>query len=360
MTNKRGAGMHKQPGIAPGHPIESVEPLASGTRVHWCSYDEKALDEQPAAGLDEALAGLDPAMIDWVHFASAPDPAALRWLNERIGLDPLALEDVHNGHQRTKLERYENHSFMVVSVPVLNSGVLSLEQCSLFLGPHWVISFWSGDPALLEPIRQRLHKSAGGRIRKRGADYLFYCIVDAAVDSCFPVLAQLRDATEALEDELLENPREEAISRIHGLRRKLALMHRLALPGQEALQQLLRRDDSPLAAPTRQYVRDVLDHHMRIGDAIDHLAEVTRSLHELYLMSAGQRMNDVMRLLTIIATIFIPLTFIAGVYGMNFNPDSSPWNMPELEARYGYPLVLLVFVAIGTGMAWMFRRRDWF
>lgn len=360
MTRGRGARRNSQPGIAPGHPIESAVAHAGDTSVAWRRYSETLLEEQPVIQLDQALAGLDPTVIDWVHFSSPPAPAALRWLHERLDLDPLALEDVHNGRQRTKLEQYEKHSFMVVSVPVLHDGELSLEQLSLFLGPHWLISFWSGDPGLVEPIRHRLLHSGSGRLRKRGADYLFYTLLDCAVDSCFPVLETLRDRIESLEDDLLERPGEEAVAGVHELRRQLALMRRLVMPGQEALQHLLRSDDTPLSPGTRRYIRDVLDHHMRIGEMIENLAELTRGLHELYLMSLSNRMNDVMRLLTIIATIFIPMTFIAGVYGMNFDPDSSPWNMPELHARYGYPLVMLLFAAIGGGMVWMFRRRGWF
>ncbi len=349
-----------QPGSSPGHPIESVDADVAGTRVTWWRYQGGKLEDRAEIGLEQALAGLDPDMVDWVHFSAPPDPAALRWLHERLGLDPLALEDVHNGSQRTKLERYEGHSFMVVSVPVLQDDRVSLEQFSLFLGPHWLISFWSGDQALVAPIRARLQNGGSGRIRKRGADYLFYCLVDAAVDSCFPVLEALRERAEDLEETLLQGPDEDAIAALHDLRRQLALLRRLVLPGQEALGHLLRGDESPLTAATRSYVRDVLDHHMRIGDTLDNIADLTRSLHELYLMSLSQRMNDVMKLLTIIATIFIPLTFIAGIYGMNFDPDYSPWNMPELRARFGYPLVMLLFAAIGFGMAWMFRRRGWF
>lgn len=360
MGRYRSARRRSQPGSSPGHPIESVAADATGTLVDWRRYNEALVEEHSAIGLEEALAGLDPDVVDWVHFSTPPDPTALRWLHDRLGLDPLALEDVHNGFQRTKLELYENHSFMVVSVPVLNDGELMLEQLSLFLGPHWLISFWHGGSALLEPIRLRIQNSGSGRIRKRGADYLFYCVVDVAIDACFPVLESLRDRIEALEDDLMEKPGDEAIPAVHDLRRKLALMRRLSLPAEDALQKLLRGDSSPLSSATRRYVHDVLDHHLRIGDTIGNLAEVTRSLHELYLMSVSHRMNDVMRLLTIIATIFIPLTFVAGIYGMNFDPDASPWNMPELRTRYGYPLVMLLFAAIGIGMAWMFRRRGWF
>lgn len=360
MTRERNKRRRSQPGSAPGHPIESVTADVGGTTVAWRRYNETLLEEQPAIGLDKALVGLDPAVVDWVHFSTPPDPAALRWLHQQLGLDLLALEDVHNGQQRTKLELYEHHSFMAISVPVQNDGELSLEQFSLFLGPHWLISFWMGPASLVEPVRNRLVGSSTGRIRKRGPDYLFYCLLDSAIDSAFPVLESLRDSIDALEQDLVDKPDVDAISGIHDLRRKLALLRRLVLPGQEALGHLLRSDDSPLSAVTRRYVRDVLDHHMRISETVDNLLEVTRSLHELHLMSVSHRMNDVMKLLTIIATIFIPLTFIAGIYGMNFDPDASAWNMPELRARYGYPLVMLLFAAIGIGMAWMFRRRGWF
>lgn len=349
-----------EPGKSPGHPIETAVADAAGETVSWHRYSDAVFESHPSIGLAVALDGLDPGVVDWLHFSGAPAPAALRWLHERLGLDPLALEDVHNGNQRTKLERYEGHSFMVVSVPVLRDGEVTLEQLSLFLGPHWLISFWGGEPALLEPVRHRLRNGGSGRIRKRGADYLFYCLVDVAVDSGFPVLEELRDGIEILEEQLMSDPQETAVSEVHALKRKLALLRRLVLPGQAALEQLLHGDDSPLTAPTRRYVRDVLDHHMRIGDAVDNLTEVARSLHELHILAVSQRMNDVMRLLTIIATIFIPLTFIAGIYGMNFDPDVSPWNMPELRARFGYPAVMLLFAVIGLGMVWMFRRRGWF
>ncbi len=359
MKPRNTVARRSQPGTAPGHAIESVAADVAGASVHWLRYSTTVFEERTQSGLAAALEGMDAEIVDWLHFDGVPDATALRWLHERLGLDSLALEDVHNGQQRTKLELYDGHSFMVVSVPLLRDGALSLEQLSLFLGPHWVISFWSGDPALLDPVRQRLRKSVSGRIRKRGADYLFYCLVDVAVDSCFPVLEELREQIEALEDRLLEDARTLEVGEIHALRRKLSSMRRLVLPGLTALQQLLHDEESPLKETTRRYVRDVLDHQARVGDQVDNLTELSASLHEMHLSAISQRMNDVMRLLTVIATIFIPLTFIAGVYGMNFDPDAGPWNMPELRWRFGYPLVMLLFLVVGAGMAWLFRRRDW-
>ena len=285
--------MRSRPGNPPGHPIITATADGRATPVSWTRYHPSLFEEDAATTLEEAIEGFDPAAVDWLHIATEPDATTLRWLHERLGLDTLALEDVHNGHQRTKFEHCEGHSFMAISVPVQRDSELVLEH-------------------------------------------------------------------ESLEEELLSSPGESVVQDIHALRRKLALMRRLVLPGQSALERLLHDDDSPLSTTTRHYIRDVLDHQLRIGEHIDSLGEVTRGLHELHLMGTSHRMNEVMRLLTIIATIFIPLTFIAGIYGMNFDPDVSTWNMPELRMRFGYPAVMLLFAAIGGGMVWMFRRRGWF
>jgi len=347
------------PGSSPGHLIETAAADAARSRVHWLRYHESALSEDETAALDQALEGITADQVDWLHFDHTPGPEALRWLKERLGLDGLALEDVHNGSQRTKLERFEGHSFIVVSVPVIHDGQIVLEQFSLFLGPHWVISFWPGPPGMVEPVQERLRSGGTGRIRKRPADYLAYTLVDAAVDSAFPVLDVVREHVEALEATMLENPSEEALDQVRQTRRNIVTLRRLNLPGHEALGHLARAEDSPLSAQTRRYMRDVLDHHMRIADITESLSEITRGMHELYLASLSHRMNDVMKLLTMIATIFIPLSFVTGLYGMNFNPEASPWNMPELNTRFGYPGVLLLLAVVAGIMIWVFRRRDW-
>jgi len=347
------------PGSSPGHAIEFAEADARDARVHWIRYNEAEIEQETDAFVGDALEGLTPNKVDWLHFDHVPSPSTLRWLKERLGIDPLTLEDVHNGNQRTKLERFESQSFMVITVPVIQEGQVVLEQFSLFLGPHWVISIWPGSPGVVEPVRDRLRGGGLGRLRKRAADYLFYSLVDAAVDSAFPVLEAMRLEVEELEELLLEGPSEEALDRVRRSQRNVITLRRLNLPGRETFGQLTREEDSPLSAQTRRYMRDVLDHHMRIGDMIDSLSELARSMHELYLSTLSHRMNDVMKLLTMIATIFIPLSFFTGLYGMNFNTDISPWNMPELNSRYGYPILLLVLVTVAGLMIWLFRRRDW-
>jgi magnesium transporter len=346
------------PGSSPGHAIESVEADARDARVHWIRYNESEIEQEEDAFAGDVLEGLAPHKVDWLHFDHVPGPKTLRWLKERLGLDALALEDVHNGNQRTKLERFDSHSFLVVNVPVMQDGQVVLEQFSLFLGPHWIISIWPGPPGVVEPVRHRL-RGGLGRLRKRAVDYLFYTLVDAAVDSAFPVLEAMRLEVEELEESLLEGPSDAALDRVRRSQRNIITLRRLNIPGRETFGQLAREEDSPLTAQTRRYMRDVLDHHMRIGDMIDSLSELARSMHELYLSTLSHRMNDVMKLLTMIATIFIPLSFFTGLYGMNFNTEISPWNMPELNSRYGYPILLLLLATVAGLMIWLFRRRDW-
>ncbi len=358
MSKKR-ESRPARPGISPGHAIETVAADINGGEVQLVRYSAAGVTEHEKAPLAEALDGIGADHVDWLHFDATPDPAVLRLLQERLGLDSLALEDVHNGNQRTKLERFDNHSFVVISVPVLQHDVVIVEQLSLFLGPHWVISVWPGPAPVVAPVLERLRSGGTGRIRTRGADYLLYSLIDAAVDSFFPVVDGISRGVDEAEERLLDNSGGDPLPSIHRMRRNIIALRRLNVPGQETLGALVRADDSPLAAPTRRYMRDVLDHQMRIADMVESLSEMTRGIHELYLASLSTRMNDVMKLLTMIATIFIPLSFVTGLYGMNFNPEASPWNMPELNSRYGYPAVLLLLVGVAAVMIWAFRRRDW-
>ncbi|MFN2168232.1 MAG: CorA family divalent cation transporter, partial [Anaerolineae bacterium] len=175
-----------RPGASPGHAIETVAADATGGRVDWVRYSDTEMTEESVAPLADVLDSLGDGQVNWLHFDAPPDPPVLRLIQERLGLDALALEDVHNGGQRSKLELFENHSFVVVSVPLLHDGTVKVEQLSLFLGPRWLISVWPGPPSLLAPVLERLRSGGTGRIRTRGADYLLYTLVDAAVDSVFP------------------------------------------------------------------------------------------------------------------------------------------------------------------------------
>ena len=214
---------------------------------------------------------------------------------------------------------------------------------------------------MFDRILERLCRGgSSGRIRTSGADYLFYSLLDATVDHSFPVVEALSDFIEDLEGELLEQTDTVTLDALHRLRRDLTLLRRSQWPARDALDPLLNEAHSPLSKKVRGYMRDCLDHQMHVNESIEVLKENAIGLQELYLSVQGHRLNDVMKVLTIIATIFIPLSFFTGLYGMNFNTEISAWNMPELNTRYGYPALLLLLLGIACGMVVFFKRKRWF
>ncbi|MCW8828467.1 MAG: magnesium/cobalt transporter CorA, partial [Gammaproteobacteria bacterium] len=282
-----------------------------------------------------------------------------RALGQLFGLHPLALEDVINTGQRPKADSYGEQLFVVMNLPTVNEqGRIETEQVSLFLGEGFLISFHRGDSRPFEPVVQRLRKHSG-KIRERKADYLLYALLDVTIDRGFPVLEFYSEYIEDLEDELLENPGKETLSRIHQLKRELLMLRRMLWPQREVINNLIREEQPQIRAETQPYLRDCYDHTIQIIDLIEVYREMTSSMMDVYLSSVSNRMNEVMKVLTVIATTFIPLTFIVGVYGMNFSGDS-PWAMPELNWYYGYPLVWLVMILVTGGMIIYFKRRNWF
>ena len=235
---------------------------------------------------------------------------------------------------------------------------LESEQISMFIGPDWVVTIQEVDCEALHPVRERV-ASGNGRIRRLGADYLGYAIIDALVDNYFPVLERYGDRLEQLETRLLENPSPSVLARLHELKKDLLQLRRTAWPQREVLNSLTRSETDLIGPETRLFVRDGYDHAVQILDIVESYRDVANGLTDLYLSSLSHRTNEVMRLLTVISSIFIPLTFIAGIYGMNFDPGASPFNMPELDWFWGYPSVIVVMVLVGGGMAVYFKRRGW-
>jgi magnesium transporter len=239
----------------------------------------------------------------------------------------------------------------------LRDGEIQSEQLSLYLGPRFLLSFQEIPGDCLDPVRSRLRQ--GGALRERGSDFLAYAILDAVIDGYFPVLEHCGDRLESLEEEVLAHPSPAAVRRVHEVRRELLLLRRAVWPLREAVNALLRDPHPRLGEETRLFLRDCYDHTVQILDLVETYRELASGLTDVYLSSIGQRTNETMRLLTVISTIFIPLTFLAGVWGMNFDTASSPWNMPELLWRWGYPAALAFMLAIALLMLWAFRRRGW-
>jgi magnesium transporter len=288
----------------------------------------------------------------WINVDGLGDAEAIRKIGEIFGIHPLALEDVIHAQQRPKVEPYENYLFIIMQM-LLTGDVLDMEQLSLFLGKNFVLTFQERPGGDCFPlVRDRIRRNHA-RIRGAGADHLAYALVDAVVDYYFPLLERYGERLETVEDEVVARPSGRTVANIHRVKRDLLMLRRTAWPMREAINSLVR-DESPfIARETRTYLRDCYDHAVRIIDILETDRETAFGLLETYLSATSNRMNEVIKVLTVITTIFMPLTFIAGIYGMNF------MHMPELSRPWGYPAVLASMAAIGLGMLFYFRRKGW-
>jgi magnesium transporter len=328
--------------------------------IQLIDYTDTGYDEAELTDTGECGPFLQRDSTTWVHVQGNATPDTLRALGRLLNLHSLALEDVVNKGQRAKLEEYDEQIFIVMHLPEMNlEGSLNTEQVSLFVGRGFLVSFCSALDDPFDPVRERLRKHIG-RIRRRNSDYLLYALLDDIVDQAFPLLEQYGERIETLEDELLDHPSQKTLARIHQLRRELLLMRRMLWPQREVLGQLFREECACIEQDTRLYLRDCYDHTVQILDLLESYREMAASMLEVYLSSISNRLNETMRVLTIIATVFIPLTFIVGVYGMNFGDSNNPWAMPELRWTYGYPLTWLLMIAVAVGMIYLFKRNRWF
>lgn len=347
------------PGTAPGtlitHAIHASQPPA----VSLMDYSQNEFHEFEQPDLDAIGEKLHADSVTWIRVNGLPDADWMNRFGVLIDLHPLAQEDILNGGQRTKLEPYERQLFMVMNVPDLRDDSVSVNQLYLLWHQKYLVTFYTGSVDPFEYLLKRL-RMPGTSLRSHGVDYLAYAILDLAIDKAFPALEFLGAELEALEDRMIANADHSVLHTVHALRRQIILLRRAVWPQREVINNLLREEDTWITEPVRLYLRDCYDHTVQIMDLVESYRDTSASLHDLYLSSASMRMNDIMRLLTIIATIFIPLTFISGIYGMNFASESdSPWAMPELRWSFGYPAVLLLFLLIVAAMLIWFRRKRW-
>jgi magnesium transporter len=316
------------------------------------AYGPAEFVEQEIPSAEAVAPFLGKWPVVWLNVDGLGDAEAIRKFGEIFGIHPLALEDVINVHQRPKVEPYEKYLFIVMQM-LLAGQKLDTEQLSIFLGADFVVTFQEqpgGD--CFAAVRDRIRKDHG-RMRAAGPDYLAYSLLDAVVDNYFPALERYGERLETVEQEVVTQPRSETLARIHDIKRDLLTLRRAVWPMREALTSLLRDDTPFIAGETRTYLRDCYDHSVRIIDILETDRETSFGLLEAYLSSVSNRMNEIMKVLTIIATLFIPLTFIVGIYGMNFA------HMPELNWPWGYPLVMGLMAVLAAGMLVYFRRKGW-
>lgn len=339
--------------------------LPPGALVHVGRAAEEAPRlEEVRYGQDEAMVRRDlspddlgpPArrgQVTWVRLAGVHQPELVGRVGRHLGLSPLVMEDILNTHHRPKVEELADQVFVVVKDLGLDeAGGLTSRQVSLVLGRGWVASFTEAPEDEPDPVLARI-QAGSGRIRRLGADYLAFALLDGVVDGYFLVAERLAERLEALEDALAEAWDQDLIHQLHSLRRLTLQFRRALWPLREAVGWLARGDSGLVSQEARPFFRDLYDHVIQSSEAAESLREQAAGLMELYLALSGERMNRIMKVLTVIATIFIPLTFVAGIYGMNF-----AW-MPELNWRWGYPAVLAAMAVVALAMVWWFRRRRW-
>ena len=293
----------------------------------------------------------------WLNINGLGNEHLLRALGSRLDLHRLVLEDIVNLGQRAKVEFHGEQVFVVLRMA--EEDWTSTEQVSLILQPGLVVTLQEHTGDCFDPVRTRI-RQAMGVIRARSADYLAYAIIDAAVDRFFPALDEAAETLDVLEDEVFYSQNNDTLLRLHTLKRQLVSVRKAITPHREALNTLVRDSGEAIHTETVPYLRDCYDHVVRLLDLVDAQREVASDLLQTYLSLVSNRMNEVMKVLTIIATIFIPLSFVAGLYGMNFDPGVSPLNMPELGWYWGYPFALSLMLAVAVGFLLFIRRQGWF
>lgn len=316
------------------------------------NYSGARCDERTVMRPDELQPSSDES-VTWVDIGGVHKLELLEAFGKQFSLHPLLLEDIANTDQRPKLDDYDTYLFLVMKVLSLTDRQdILVEQVSFVLGRNVVLSFQENGTDVFKPVRDRL-RSGKGRMRQNGADYLLYALVDAIVDQYFLVLESLGEKIESLQEKVMADPKPDTLKEIHALKRQLLFLRRAVWPLREATNGLSRSDCPFLHEPTKVFLRDVYDHVVQIIDTIETLREMVSASLDIYLSSVSYRLNTVMRVLTVITTIFMPLSFIASIYGMNFE------HMPELQWEWGYPAVLGAMGLIAAGMLMAFRQRRW-
>lgn len=347
--------MHrKKAGTAPGTLVYIGEQKTRDTRITVLDYDTGHLSERQVDRIEEVFPLRDTPTVTWINVEGIHDIPMMEAIGKHFGVHPLTLEDILNTEHRPKQESFENYLYIVVKMlyrdettPNVNS-----EQISFVVGDRYLLSFQEKEGDVFEAVRDRIRRGRG-RIRSSGSDYLAYALLDAVVDHYFLLLEQTGDATEALEEELLQEPDVGMLERLHELKRDMIYMRKQVWPMRELVDSLKKDPVPPFREETLVFLADVYDHTVQVADAIQSYRDLLAGLVDLYLSMTSHKMNEVMKLLTIVATIFIPVTFVVGVYGMNFS------FMPELQWRYGYLAVWVVMGIVVAGLILFFKKKKW-
>ena len=340
-------------GMPPGTVMYTGERKVSRVTIDRFDYNAEDYRELEVRRLGDFLK-TEEGRITWININGLHDTNIIEDISNMYGIHPLTQEDIVNTDQRPKVDDMQDYMFISVDMIDYNMGDAEMlsEQVSIVLGKNFVITFQEREGDLFDSIRNRIRKNAG-RVRKKGSDYLAYCLVDVIVDHYFMVLERIGDEIEDIELLLVEDMEQVTLQRLHVMKRNLIFLRKSLWPLREVAAQLERTDSRHITADTRMFLRDVTDHTLQVIDTLETYRDMVSGLFDIYMTMASNRMNEVMKVLTIIATIFIPLTFIAGVYGMNFK------YMPELEWKWGYPASVAIMVLVAIVMLYYFKKKRW-
>ena len=341
-------------GLPPGTPVFIGERRQDTVKIELFSYSREQFEELPDASFEDCRRLKDTKAITWVSVTGIHDTQAIARLAELFGLHPLTTEDISNTRQRPKVEEFGDYIFFALKMLIFDkeSKALSLDNLSLILGRGLVLSFQEVESPVLDSVKARLRGNKG-RVRGEGSDYLAYAILDRVIDDYFVTLEELGDHIEDLDDEILAAPKAAHLRDIHRLKREIVFLRKAVWPLREEIAAIAKSESPLFGTSTKMFLRDLYDHTVQIIDMVETYRDIIGGMHDTFLSSNSNKMNEIMKVLTIIGTIFIPLTFIAGVYGMNFT------NMPELHWEWGYYAVLAGMAALGIAMLVAFKRRKW-
>ncbi|MBN2042250.1 MAG: magnesium/cobalt transporter CorA [Candidatus Aenigmarchaeota archaeon] len=348
------SSVSKKAGKKPGSLIHIGKKKTENVRITLIDYDENNYMQKEVKKIEECFPFRDKKTVTWINIDGVHDTSIIEKIGSHFGIHSLVLEDILNTSQRPKMEVFDDYIFIVLRMLSLDEkkGETISEQVSIIMGRNFVISFQETVGDIFDPIRKRLGEGKG-KMRKTGPDYLSYSLIDAVVDNYFYILEKFGERVESIEDGLIDNPKPETLQKIHSLKREMIFLRKSVWPLREAVSSLERSESPLIDKRTRMYLRDVYDHTIQVIDTVETFRDMVSGMLDLYLSSISNKMNQVMKVLTIIATIFIPLTFIAGIYGMNFDV------MPELKWPFGYFMVWGVMIIIALVMLLYFKRKEW-
>lgn len=345
----------KEVGLPPGSLVHVGEQKVEKPVISLVDYGPEHFDTRTDITIDEATACKETTTVSWINLSGIHDISLIEQFGHKFGIHSLALEDILNTHHRPKVEEMDGYALIILKMLFFDedSQTIDTEQISLILGHNYVITFQEREGDVFDAVRGRLQRSSG-RIRQRGTDYLAYALIDSIVDSYFHILEKVGDQLAGLEEELVQNPSQSSLARVHHYKRELLKMRKSIWPLRDVINELYKEEPAYIMEDTRVFLRDLYDHTIQIVDTIEIFRDTVSGLQDLYMSAVGNRMNEIMKVLTIMASIFIPLTFIAGIYGMNFE------YIPELKWHYGYFMAWAVMLCCVVGMVLYFRSKKWF